>query len=183
MKTIVLFGSPRNNGNTKAMLDAFLSEAYGSIEIINVYEKVIYPCTDCRYCYNKKECRIKDDMQDIYTKIDEADNIVIASPIYFNSLPGPLKTLIDRFQVYWAAHIRKDFSRFLLKKGAVLLCGGAPTFENQFLGAELVVKGFFHELNTELIGIVTASNTDKYPVNENINIKDQSSNLCKLMRQ
>lgn len=181
MKTLVLFASPRNNGNTKTMLDCFLKEVEGSIEILDVYKKTISPCIDCRFCWKKRECFIKDDMQDIYNKADEADNIVIASPIYFNSVPGPLKILIDRFQVYWAGHVRKDFPKTISKKGIILFCGGAPAFENQFLGGELVIKGFFREISTEFIGILTASNTDKYPVSENIDIQEQASNLGELL--
>ena len=52
---------------------------------------------DCRYCWHKKGCSIKDGMRDIYQKIEEADNIVLASPMYFHSITGGIKgPLIDR---------------------------------------------------------------------------------------
>ena len=73
-------------------------------------------------------------MQEIYQKLEEADNIILASPMYFHSITGRMKALIDRFQVYWAGHVRGDMPEKPLRKGAILMVGGAPAFENQFLG-------------------------------------------------
>ncbi|MFW5891463.1 MAG: flavodoxin family protein [bacterium] len=82
IKTLIFFGSARKKGNTRSMLDFFIEELSGDIEVINAYEENISPCIDCRYCWKNRGCSIKDNMQDIYNKIDEADNIIIASPVY-----------------------------------------------------------------------------------------------------
>ena len=109
MKTLVLFGAARENGQTKALLNAFLEGLEGEVEIIDAYRmKDVAPCKDCRFCWYKKGCSIKDGMQEIYKKYEEADNIVVATPMYFHSVTGELKVLIDRFQLYWAGHVRKD---------------------------------------------------------------------------
>ncbi|MFW6312128.1 MAG: flavodoxin family protein, partial [Nanoarchaeota archaeon] len=99
------------------MLDFFIEELSGDIEVINAYEENISPCIDCRYCWKNRGCSIKDNMQDIYNKIDEADNIIIASPVYFHTVPGPLKIIIDRCQVYWAGVLRGDKLEVGSKKG------------------------------------------------------------------
>ena len=134
MKTLVIFGAARQKGHTKQMVDLFLEHLDGEKEIIDAYRTDVKPCMDCRYCWKTKACAIKDGMQEIYQKIEAADNIVLASPMYFHSVTGRMKVLIDRLQVYWAGHVRNDMPEKFTKKGAILMVGGAPAFENQFLG-------------------------------------------------
>lgn len=110
-------------------------------------------------------------MQDIYRKIDAADNIIIAAPVYYHSVPGKMKILIDRLQLYWAGTLRGDKPNTNIKKGAGLLTGGAPPFPNQFIGTELVLKGVFTALSTENLGIIPFPDTDKKRVNESESLK------------
>lgn len=183
MKTLVFFGAARQKGHTKQMLDLFLENLEGEVEIIDAYRTEVEPCKDCRYCWHKKGCSIKDGMQDIYQKIEEADNIVFASPIYFHSITGELKTLIDRLQVYWASCLRKDKPESFLRKGAILFVGGAPEFENQFLGGEIVIKNLFNDLSTECLGMVTMPNSDVDSIKTRPDIAEQIVNLAKKMNE
>lgn len=161
MKTLIFFGSPRQKGHTKQMMDLLIENLDGEVEVIDAYQDPVSPCIDCRYCWHKKGCSIKDGMQDIYGKIEESDNIIIASPIYFHTVTGPLKTMIDRLQIYWASHVRKDKPEKPLRKGAYILVGGAPDFENQFLGGELALDSLLKDLDAEKLGMVTLANSDK----------------------
>ena len=161
MKTLVIIGAARPNGHTRKMVDLFLENLDGEKEIIDAYRTDVKPCMDCRYCWKTKACAIKDGMQEIYQKLEEADNILLASPIYFHSVTGRMKTLIDRFQVYWAGHVRNDMPEKPLRKGAILMVGGAPSFENQFLGGELVLKNLLNDLSTECLGEVCLPNSDR----------------------
>jgi len=176
MKTLAIMGSARPNGHTSKMLDLLLKQLDGEYEIINAYKEKISPCNDDRYCWRKRGCSLKDGMQEIYKKIDEADNIIFASPMYFYSVPGPMKIIIDRLQMFWAGKLRNDKPKGFIKKGAILMVGGAPSFEKQFLAGEIVLKGVLADLSTECIGMVTFSNTDKNsPLDSNEvqnNIKD-----------
>ena len=161
MRTLVLFGAAREDGYTKKLLDSFLEEGEGQVKIIDAYRSEdIKPCIDCRYCFNKRQCFIKDSMQDVYAAIDEADCIVLATPMYFNSVTGPMKLIIDRLQMYWAGTIRKDREKERTKKGVILMVGGAPAIENQFLVGELVLKGVLSDLSSECMGIVSVPNSD-----------------------
>ena len=160
MKTLVFFGSARSNGTTRAMLDVFLSKIEGEVEEINCYKLMVEPCRDCRYCLKVNKCIIKDEMVEIYQKIDATDNFIFAAPIYCYSVPGPMKTVIDRLQVYWAALVRKDKPEKFIKKGAYLLSGGGPSFENQFTGGELVLKAALHDINANFIGGVLMDDAD-----------------------
>lgn len=179
MKTLVFFGSPRNNGQTKVLLNELIKELSGEVVVIDAYKTTVAPCKDCRYCWSKRGCSIKDEMQNIYKEIDEADNIVIATPLYFFTVPAPLKAIIDRLQIYWASRVRKDTHMTSQKKGAILMVGGAPSFENQFLAGEIVLKAVLRELNAECKGIITFANSDKKNVNEDEDVKERLKALAK----
>jgi len=169
IKTLVFFGSARRNGETRAMLTILLEslgDRAGKVEIIDSYQTEIQPCVDCRYCWKTRGCSIKDEMQGIYQKIDEADTIVIATPVYYHSVPGKLKILIDRLQIYWAGIPRGDKPKVTSKNGIGLITGGAPPFPNQFFGTELVLEGVFSALSAKNIGIVTFPDTDKKSAEE-----------------
>ncbi|MCP6652028.1 flavodoxin family protein, partial [Klebsiella pneumoniae] len=80
MKVLAFLGSPRN-GNTTAMVNAVCKGAAGAgheTEIINLASLKISDCTACCACKSDKFtcCAIKDDMQELYTKIIEADCLV-----------------------------------------------------------------------------------------------------------
>lgn len=183
MKTLVFFGAARRKGHTKEILDLFIENLEGEVEIIDAYRQPVRPCVDCRFCWKQKACSIKDEMQEIYQKIEEADNIVFATPIYFHSVTGPIKTMIDRLQVYWAAHVRKDKPEGYLRKGAMLLVGGAPDFENQFLGGEIVLNGVFNDLNVENLGIIRMANSDKDTIESREGLGDDIVALAKKMNE
>jgi NAD(P)H-dependent FMN reductase len=178
MNTLVFFGSPRKDGNTKVLLDDFLAELDGTVELIDAYQTQVAPCKDCRHCWQKRECSIDDEMQEIYEKIDAADNIVIAAPIYFHSLPAPLKMIIDRCQVYWASVLRDDSADKEKKTGALLMCAGAPPFAEQFLAGELVLEGLLSDLGAECLGKVEAANTDEVPVSDNDKARQEAKSLA-----
>lgn len=161
MKTIVFFGSARKNGHTKQMLDLFCKHLDGEVEIMDCYrQQNIAPCKDCRHCWKVRACPIKDDMQQWYSKIDAAENIVIATPMYFHSLPGPMKMIMDRLQMYWAGRLRGDRKTGSAKRGALLMVGGAPSFEQQFLGGQIVAEGILADLQAKCLGIVCMPNSD-----------------------
>ena len=122
-------------------------------------------------------------MQDIYQKLEEADNIVLASPMYFHSITGRMKTLIDRFQVYWAGHVRQDMPEKMLRRGAILMVGGAPSFENQFLGGEIVLKNLLNDLSAECLGQGCLAISDRDRLETRKDIADQVIALAEAMNQ
>lgn len=127
MYTLIFDGSPHKNGDTAALIEAFCAGLSGEIERIRAYDVQgkISACIDCRACWKKPGCAIQDDMQEIYRKIEKADFIVIASPVYYSLLTGPLLSLLSRLQCGYAN------SRFV----------GVRMFEKQKLGAVLLVGG------------------------------------------
>ena len=99
MKIVGILGSPRKNGNTEIILDTALEEARNNgvlVSKISLKGKAIAPCNGCLKCSEKGKCVIKDDMQEIYKKIVESDGILWASPVYFWSMSGQTKIVMDR---------------------------------------------------------------------------------------
>ncbi len=170
MNTIIINGSARKNGYTNTMIDTFKENIVGDVYEVDAYKfDNISPCLDCRFCWKEKACAIKDNMSEIYDKLENADVVVLASPMYFHTVTGKMKIILDRLQVYWAGFVRGDRDTYSNKTSVILMCGGAPSFDNQFLGGELVLKGVSGDINATLKGVVTASNTDKI-TNEEVKV-------------
>ena len=99
MKIIGIWGSSRKRGNSEILLDIALKEAKGlgaKVSKIPLSGKSIAPCDGCGKCQKSGKCVVKDDMQDIYQKMLEADGILWATPIYFWSMTGQTKIVMDR---------------------------------------------------------------------------------------
>ena len=117
-QVLVLMSSPRKNGNTDRLANAFIKgvEENGySTEKIYVNYQNIKPCLGCNICQKTNQCVQKDDMQEIYEKMLEAKVIVFASPVYFYTFNASMKLLLDRtFAIEKTIH-DKDF--YLLSTG------------------------------------------------------------------
>lgn len=96
-KVLVLFGSPKKNGHTRAFVDSFIKARKLEAEFIFVNSLNIKGCQGCLYCQSHDgECKPKDDMTELYDKIKNAKKIIMAFPVYYGSLPGEYKCMIDR---------------------------------------------------------------------------------------
>ena len=126
MQTLVINGSPRKNGDTEALVNAFISHLNGEIKTISCCSD-ISPCIDCRYCWENTGCALNDGMQEVYRFLETCDNIVLASPIWFSSLSGPLLNILSRVQAIWAAsYFQKKNLLPKEKKGVIILAGAQP---------------------------------------------------------
>lgn len=149
---LILNGSPRRDGYTAELISAFSDDKKDklNIEIINCNEIDVNYCTDCRACKSNYKCSINDDMQLIYKKIEIADIIVFATPVYFYSVSAQLKTVIDRLQVYFFRHIDGKNLDIKKKEGILISVGGAREYKDQFLSVETITRGAMKNINCEL---------------------------------
>lgn len=154
MHILVLNGSPRPKGNTKQMVEAFREGALASghqVTIVDVCRKKINGCLGCEHCHTKApgECIQKDDMQNVYALLLDADMLVLASPIYYHSLSGQLKCAIDR--LYSIAYPSRPPR---LKNIAMVLSSGDA---DMYDGALFSFRGDFLDfLGLENMGVFTA---------------------------
>jgi len=164
MKTLIFNGSPRKNGGTAQLINELKNHLPGEVNVIDAYRTDISPCVDCRYCWTHDKCAIDDEMQTVYKLIDDADNIVIASPIYFAELTGPLLSLLSRLQflgvpVYFGKPSHLTQKR---RSGAVILVdGGDGLFEAAMDRAKILLK----VMEAEFTGLVFFNGTDLTPSN------------------
>ena len=95
---VVITGSPRKNGNTEILADAFIKGAKSSgntVAKINSGNLKINGCTDCKYCFTHDGiCVQRDGMDEVYPLLRKADMIVFASPVYSMALRHKLKLLL-----------------------------------------------------------------------------------------
>lgn len=138
MKILVLNGSPRPHGNTAAMVDAFVEgakEQEHDITVIPVCQKKIAGCLACEYCHTKGNgrCIQKDDMQDIYPILDEAEMIVLASPIYYHSFTGQLQCAINRIYALDKPKNLKKAALIMSSGSDHVYCGAIYEYQNSFL--------------------------------------------------
>ncbi|WP_418667577.1 flavodoxin family protein [Allofournierella sp.] len=98
-KILVISSSPRKNGNSEALADAFIEGARdggSTVEKISLYDKTIGFCRGCLACLKTGRCTIRDDADTIAQKMLTADVLVFATPIYYYEMSGQMKTMLDR---------------------------------------------------------------------------------------
>lgn len=111
-KALVIAGSPRKGGNSDLLCDAFLKgaqEAGCEGEKIYVQDLRLSGCRACYGCRATRKCVLRDDMNQVLDKMVAADVIVLATPVYFYSLSGQMKVLIDRTLPRYTEIRNKDF--------------------------------------------------------------------------
>ena len=182
MKTLIFNGSPRKKGDTKSLLDLLCKELPGEYKIIDAYHSGIKSCVDCRWCWKNSGCCVKDDMQEVYQYIQECDNILIASPIYFSELTGELLALASRLQTYFSAkYLRKEVPIEKSKKGAVLLVGGTSgKVEKPYQTACELLKLMN---TTQIHPVVYSLYTDKNPALENEEVVQGVKDIIDFFKQ
>lgn len=128
MRILALSGSPRSNGNSRLLLQAFGegAEAAGhQLSLFDAAKLKIGPCLACDHCRQETSlgiCAQKDDMQQIYEAWPQADALVLASPLYYFGFAAQIKLAIDRF---YAIPGQKEPAKRLQKLALLAACGDA----------------------------------------------------------
>jgi len=150
VKVLGISGSPRIGGNTDILLDKVLEGARSKgaeTEKIILNNLKFSPCQECGNLRDNGSCIIEDDLQPIYKKIEEADGIILASPIFFGSLSAQTKMMIDRFQCAWRAKYVLKIDTFKKKRIGGFISVEASTREDFFDNAKAIVKNLFKTIN------------------------------------
>ena len=150
MNVLILQASPRANGNTAWMAEEFkkAAEAAGhQVTLVNVSKKKIAGCLACEYCHNKGNgaCIQKDDMQELYPLMAEAEVLVLAAPIYYFTLNAQIQAPIQRMYC-----VNKPAK---VQKMALLMSSYSP---NVYDGATAEFRDICNYWGTKSIGVVSA---------------------------
>lgn len=108
MKVLLLNGSPRANGNTftalNEMCKVFKKEGIET-QIVNIGNKAIRGCVACGSCGQKGKCVFDDEVNEVAKLFEEADGLVLGSPVYYASANSTLTALCDR--LFYSSHFDK----------------------------------------------------------------------------
>lgn len=129
MKVLIINGSPRANGNTAIavgeMKRVFEQEGIEA-EVVCVGSKDVRGCIACRKCAETGKCVFDDVVNELAPKFEEADGLVVASPVYYASANATLIAVLDR--LFFSTHFDKT-----MKVGASVVCarrgGCSATFD------------------------------------------------------
>jgi len=132
LKILGLVGSYRKYGNTEVLVREALmsaSEMGAEVELLRLTDLTIKPCKGCMACvFKNAECRIEDDANFFFSKLFEADGIILGSPIYIFGPVGIIKMIQDRF-----LQISTRLEKLRNKVGAIIAIGGAPGAEGTIM--------------------------------------------------
>ncbi len=119
MKIVVLTGSPHKAGTSALLVDKFIEgvkESGHNVFRFDAAFEEVHPCIGCDKCQcGKHSCIFQDSMTKLYPKLQEADLIAFATPLYYHGVSAQIKAVIDRF------HGIDDFLRFSTKKTILLV--------------------------------------------------------------
>lgn len=150
-KIVVLVGSARKGGNTELLADAFVKGAQEHHEVSMIFAAnvKVNGCIGCNACYSdeKHRCIQKDDMEQIYAQLKDADAIVIATPVYFYNVSSQLKCIIDRLH----NPIRDEFK----VKTLFLLAVAADTDSAVFDSIKVMYRSVLHYFHLKDGGMIT----------------------------
>lgn len=129
MKVLMINGSPRVNGNTSIALDEMrkVFEKEGvDVEIVRVGNQAVRGCVACNRCAEIGKCVFDDVVNELAPKFEEADGLVVASPVYYASANATLIAILDR--LFYSTSFDKT-----MKVGASVVCarrgGCSATFD------------------------------------------------------
>lgn len=182
VKIIGIIGSPRRGSNTEIHVKKALESAENAgadTEIINLAMAEIEPCIACDICKNTGECAIYDDMREITDKLQEAQGIIIGSPVYFGNVSSQTKIFMDRSRPLRIDFKLKDkvagaisvgasrnggqettisaIHQFLLIQDTIIVGDGAPMAHYGGVG----VSGAAGDASDDEIGLETSANLGK----------------------
>ena len=161
MKIVGFVGSPRKGGNTEVLVSEVLAgaaEKGAETKIFNLTRHNIKGCQACHFCVANKKCAQKDDMQKLYEEVQEADAVILGSPVYMWQVSSQTKCFIDRM----LALLNPDFTTRLKgnKKLLLVFAQGNPDtaiFKDYFENTSLMLEF----LGFQVKGAVIAGGTNE----------------------
>ena len=164
---IGILGSPLPEGNAAKLLDRALK---GAADAGCTTEKIVLsnldyqPCMEMMFCREHDTCIMDDDMQQLYGKIQNADSIIIATPVMTMGIPGKLKSFMDRCQIFFMAKyvrntplVAPDKKR---NRQGLFICISGMKIPEVFVGAKLTAKAWFDIIDCPYAGELLINDMD-----------------------
>lgn len=142
MKIFGICGSPRVNTTDYVIrnaLDKLKSHGFETV-LFSCAGKTIKPCMHCDYCLKNKKCIIEDDMLDVYENLQNADGIILATPVQSGGISSNLSTIMDRTRALEAI----DYNLLRGKIGMSIAVGGDRTGGQDFAHLKNITYFMIH---------------------------------------
>lgn len=155
---LVIMGSPRKNGNSEMMANAFIKGALEKGHQVTVFDaasKTISGCRACGTCWSTdRACSLRDGFTELEPLLEQADAIVFVSPLYWFSLSAQIKAAIDRMYAYTMECCKTPLK---IKESILLTCGADEGMEI-FNGIIGTYKGIANYLKWQDSGVIAIPN-------------------------
>ncbi len=157
---LVFKGSPREKGNSSILAEKAAEGATAAgaeVESYSLHLMDIRPCDACDICQETGVCVLKDDMQLLYPKLEKADAIVIATPIYWFTMNAQTKLFIDR----WYAMQSPQGNALKGKQFGILLTyGDTDPYSSGAINAMRTFQDMLRYIGAEFSGMVYGTAND-----------------------
>jgi len=164
---IAIYGSPRRNGNSAALLKQAVAGACqegAQVEEVFLRDFKISPCLEIYNCIKTGECAIRDDFPEILAKLEASKGVMLASPIFFYTVSAHTKIFMDRCQSLWVRKYwieKQAFGKTPETRKGLFISVGATEGKKLFDGAILTVNYFFDVLDAGLWKTVLCRGVDR----------------------
>ncbi len=178
---VIIKGSPRENGNSAVLADqveAGARAAGAQVESFYLHGMDIAPCDACDACHGGAYggCIVEDDMQEIYPALEEADALVIASPVYWFTVSAQTKLFMDR------CYAMVDGEGYKLRGkeiGIVMSFGDSDPFDSGAVNAFRTFQDAYRYVGAEIVGYVYGHASDPGEIRENKALMTKAHELGK----
>ncbi len=163
---LAITSSPRTGSNTETMLDVAISALESRdahVEKVQLEKLNGGPCIACDGCVKTGRCILKDDYTPLNDKIEAADHLIFATPIYFGSMCAQLKSLIDRGQPFFEKKYnlkQPSPTRPTEKKCLVLTCGGFKKIDEYVKNIEQIMQIYCRCQDINTLKLISAAHID-----------------------
>jgi multimeric flavodoxin WrbA len=176
MKVLAISCSPRVGGNCDKIIDTILNGMLNgqSDVVVDKYKLSTMNINGCKACYSCKKgngCIQKDDMQLLYGKLNEADLIIFASPIYMGHITGTGKNFMDRMFAFMKEHFEVTLPKG--KKAIIVLTQGHKV-ESAYRRVADDLINFFNSYGIETVSQIIAAGSTLEAENINKNVLDHA---------
>jgi multimeric flavodoxin WrbA len=175
-KILVITGSPRKNGNSDRLSDAFIMGAAAAEHECVKFDagrKIIRGCTACKKCWTKgTACSYEDDFTELEPLLEKAEVIVFSTPLYWFGMSAQIKAAVDRFYAYTS---KKCLRPLHISESVFMVCG-ADKGEKIFTGAVETYKNIADYMDWQNRGILIVPNVeDKGDIEKTAALKEAQS--------
>ncbi len=151
---LILTGSPRKNGNSEMLADAFMKGALEKGHSVSKFEtafKKVNGCIACDTCWSQgTACSFRDGFTELEPLLEAADVIVFATPLYWSSMTAQLKAAVDKFYAYAVEACKRPLK---IRESVFLVCGECEGMQI-FDGVIEIYKGIADYMKWENRGII-----------------------------